>query len=228
MRNRTLCMGVHRRLCGQEQMLQSSRLPGTHRTGTGIFFTMYSHTASMLYLSCAEMGTTGAPSAMVPCSAPQKPLAGRLHAPPLQVGCCQCVRRAVAGLVCSCAADNLRREPSVRGPTQAGCRLGPPHLDERLDLVVLRGGLGLIYEVDLVLQDDDVLQLHDLHGRQVLCRGQETSKTLRTTCLGQVTFNNPPSCRSTSSAGSQGLSAHPQTGTPCLQPVETTSASFPY
>lgn len=25
-------------------------------------------TASMLYLSCAEMGTMGAPSAMVPCS----------------------------------------------------------------------------------------------------------------------------------------------------------------
>mmetsp|Transcript_5957 Transcript_5957/g.20166 ORF Transcript_5957/g.20166 Transcript_5957/m.20166 type:complete len:203 (-) Transcript_5957:370-978(-) len=38
------------------------------RTGTGIFFTMYSHTASMLYLSCAEMGTTGAPSAIVPCT----------------------------------------------------------------------------------------------------------------------------------------------------------------
>lgn len=38
----------------------------THRTGTGIFFTMYSHTASMLYFSCAEMGTTGAASAMVP------------------------------------------------------------------------------------------------------------------------------------------------------------------
>lgn len=37
------------------------------RTGTGIFFTRYSHTASTLYLSCAEMGTTGAPSAMVPC-----------------------------------------------------------------------------------------------------------------------------------------------------------------
>ena len=36
------------------------------RTGTGIFLVMYSHTTSMLYLSCAEMGTTGAPSAMVP------------------------------------------------------------------------------------------------------------------------------------------------------------------
>jgi hypothetical protein len=38
------------------------------RTGTGIFLTMYSHTASTLYLSWAEMGTTGAPSAMVPCT----------------------------------------------------------------------------------------------------------------------------------------------------------------
>lgn len=38
----------------------------THRTGTGIFLTMYSHTASMLYFNCAEIGTTGAASAMVP------------------------------------------------------------------------------------------------------------------------------------------------------------------
>mmetsp|Transcript_11437 Transcript_11437/g.41850 ORF Transcript_11437/g.41850 Transcript_11437/m.41850 type:complete len:253 (+) Transcript_11437:140-898(+) len=36
------------------------------RTGTGIFLTMYSATASILYFSCAEMGTIGAPSAMVP------------------------------------------------------------------------------------------------------------------------------------------------------------------
>ena len=36
------------------------------RTGTGIFLQMYSQTTSMLYLSCAEMGITGAPSAIVP------------------------------------------------------------------------------------------------------------------------------------------------------------------
>mmetsp|Transcript_4721 Transcript_4721/g.14524 ORF Transcript_4721/g.14524 Transcript_4721/m.14524 type:complete len:243 (-) Transcript_4721:19-747(-) len=36
------------------------------RTGTGIFLQMYSATTSMLYLSCALMGSTGAPSAMVP------------------------------------------------------------------------------------------------------------------------------------------------------------------
>lgn len=35
-------------------------------TGTGIFFTMYSQTTSMLYFSCAEMGMMGAPSATVP------------------------------------------------------------------------------------------------------------------------------------------------------------------
>jgi len=34
--------------------------------GTGIFFTMYSQTTSMLYFSCAEMGMMGAPSATVP------------------------------------------------------------------------------------------------------------------------------------------------------------------
>ena len=36
------------------------------RTGIGIRFTMYSLTASMLYLSCAEMGTMGDDSATVP------------------------------------------------------------------------------------------------------------------------------------------------------------------
>jgi len=36
------------------------------RIGTGIFLTMYSHTASTLYLSCAEIGMMGAPSAIVP------------------------------------------------------------------------------------------------------------------------------------------------------------------
>lgn len=35
-------------------------------TGTGIFLQIYSHTASTLYFSWAEMGTTGAPSAIVP------------------------------------------------------------------------------------------------------------------------------------------------------------------
>ncbi len=34
--------------------------------GTGIFLTMYSQTASILYFSCADMGITGAPSAIVP------------------------------------------------------------------------------------------------------------------------------------------------------------------
>lgn len=35
-------------------------------SGMGIFFTMYSQTASMLYFSCADTGITGAPSATVP------------------------------------------------------------------------------------------------------------------------------------------------------------------
>lgn len=36
-------------------------------SGIGIFLTMYSHTTSMLYFSCAETGTIGAPSATVFC-----------------------------------------------------------------------------------------------------------------------------------------------------------------
>ena len=35
-------------------------------SGTGIFLMMYSHTTSMLYFNCAEIGITGAPSAIVP------------------------------------------------------------------------------------------------------------------------------------------------------------------
>ena len=34
--------------------------------GTGIFFSIYSHTTSILYLSWAEIGIMGAPSATVP------------------------------------------------------------------------------------------------------------------------------------------------------------------
>ena len=36
------------------------------RTGIGIFLEMYSQITSMLYLSCADIGTIGAPSATVP------------------------------------------------------------------------------------------------------------------------------------------------------------------
>ena len=35
-------------------------------SGIGIFFVMYSHTTSMLYFSCVDIGTTRAPLAMVP------------------------------------------------------------------------------------------------------------------------------------------------------------------
>ena len=42
--------------------------------------------------------------------------------------------------------------------------------DKGQDLLVLRRGLLLLDQVDLVLQDDDVLQLHDLHRGQVLRR----------------------------------------------------------
>eukprot|EP00406_Dinophysis_acuminata_P025596 CAMPEP_0179349176 /NCGR_PEP_ID=MMETSP0797-20121207/74097_1 /TAXON_ID=47934 /ORGANISM="Dinophysis acuminata, Strain DAEP01" /LENGTH=496 /DNA_ID=CAMNT_0021064033 /DNA_START=366 /DNA_END=1852 /DNA_ORIENTATION=+ len=47
-----------------------------------------------------------------------------------------------------------------------GVRGRPGH--ELLDLLVLGLRLLLLDELDLVLEDDDVLQPHDLHGRQVL------------------------------------------------------------
>lgn len=43
-------------------------------------------------------------------------------------------------------------------------------LDEGQDLLVLLFGLALLHQVDLVLQDEDVLQLHDLYGGQMLGR----------------------------------------------------------
>lgn len=36
------------------------------RKGIGIFLQMYSQMTSILYFNCAEIGTTGAPSAIVP------------------------------------------------------------------------------------------------------------------------------------------------------------------
>ena len=46
----------------------------------------------------------------------------------------------------------------------------PPTLDELEDLLVLLLSLGLLDEVDLVLQDQDVPQLHDLNGGQMFGR----------------------------------------------------------
>lgn len=41
-------------------------------------------------------------------------------------------------------------------------------LDEGEDLLILLFGLTLLHQVNLVLQDEDVLQLHDLDGSQML------------------------------------------------------------
>lgn len=72
-----ICSGRAQALPPPNHMRRATRRAAAARTcggemksrlGTGIFLTRYSHTASMLYLSCAEMGTMGAPSAIVPCS----------------------------------------------------------------------------------------------------------------------------------------------------------------
>ena len=47
----------------------------------------------------------------------------------------------------------------------AGCTL-----DEGLDLLLLLLGDRLLDQVDLVLQDDDMLEAHDLDGGEVLRR----------------------------------------------------------
>ena len=49
-----------------ERMMIIFGSPVKSRRGTGMWFVMYSATTSMLYRSCAEMGTIGAESATVP------------------------------------------------------------------------------------------------------------------------------------------------------------------
>jgi hypothetical protein len=43
-------------------------------------------------------------------------------------------------------------------------------LNEFENLIVLFEGLCLLDKINLVLEDDDVLELHDLNGSQVLAR----------------------------------------------------------
>lgn len=53
-------------------------------------------------------------------------------------------------------------------------------LHEGQDLLVLLFGLALLHQVDLVLQDEDVLELHDLDSCQVLrCLGLRTRLVTR-------------------------------------------------
>ena len=54
------------------------------------------------------------------------------------------------------------------GNDEGGLCEGP--VDKRLDLPELFLGLSLCRQVDLVLQDQDVLQLHNLDGGQMLRR----------------------------------------------------------
>lgn len=53
-------------LTSKERMTMSLASVSKERRGTGMCLTMYSLTASMLYLSCAEIGTIGALPAAVP------------------------------------------------------------------------------------------------------------------------------------------------------------------
>jgi hypothetical protein len=94
------------------------------RTGMGMRLTMYSFTASMLYFSCAEMGTMGEDSATVPF----------------------------------CSSQKLQRKGIADTIT----------FDERRYTFLVFERSSLFDEIDLVLQDDDVLQLHDLHGGEML------------------------------------------------------------
>jgi hypothetical protein len=58
--------GVPGLFTSKERMTMSRGAEERLRRGTGTCVTMYSFTASMLYFSCAEMGTMGELAATVP------------------------------------------------------------------------------------------------------------------------------------------------------------------
>ena len=65
-------------------------------------------------------------------------------------------------------AHNFDIVLQLRGDGDDGGALGHCALDELEDLLVLLAGLLLLDQVDLVLKDEDMLQLHDLNGGQML------------------------------------------------------------
>lgn len=65
-------------------------------------------------------------------------------------------------------ADGVDVELELGGDGDDGRAVGDGAADELEDGVVVGGGAVLAHEVDLVLQDDDVVELHDLDGGQVL------------------------------------------------------------
>ena len=107
-------------------------------SGMGIFLVTYSQITSILYFSCAEMGMIGAPSATVPGGEATRPLLSLSLLSPL--------------------FPHLLPHPSL------------PHLLtlHKLEyLLVLVLSLCISDQVNLVLQDYDVFQFHDLNGCQM-------------------------------------------------------------
>lgn len=73
-----------------------------------------------------------------------------------------------------------RRGRNTRETPRNTGKLRPLTLHEGEDLLVLFFGLTLLHQVDLVLQDEDVLQLHDLDSCQMLrCLGLRTRLVAR-------------------------------------------------
>lgn len=96
-------------------------------SGMGIFFTMYSQITSMLYFSWADIGTTGAPSAIVPCSMSKK-------------------------------GSDLERQDTCYNEMVTSI-----DLDEFLDCFMLIHRCTFLDKVNLVLQNGDMLETHDLN-----------------------------------------------------------------
>lgn len=170
---------------------------------------MYSHTTSTLYFNWAEMGTTGAPSAIVPYT--QKSAHSRISftvregqtkaSLPMRIqmnsfsGYLSCSPSLFLCLSVSLSASLFRRSSHSSSESAhslrilwSHCRFGFPYtsntrfnglkrsegedtkhyLNKLLNGFVLVDGHALLNEIDFVLQDNNVLEPHNLNGGEML------------------------------------------------------------
>lgn len=161
------------------------------RKGTGIFLMTYSQTTSMLYLSWAEIGTTGAPSATVPAQnnlnwkwGQMMKVRGKEETKWNQErgkrqdaleGERRKERERVIVYTYLQEIGKWEAEENLRKTRKARCTFKvPPTLQHNTHtlhkfqyLLVLVLGLCITNKVDLILKYDYVFQFHNLNGRQM-------------------------------------------------------------
>lgn len=92
-------------------------------------------------------------------------------------------------------AEHLDVVLELRGDGHDGRSLGDRALHELGDLLVLLLRLTLFHQIDLVLQDQDVLQLHDLDGREMFARLRLWTALVTCTTIIDTSLNTSHSAR---------------------------------